>query len=114
MGSRRLRRYLLTIIALTSVIAVEDAAATFPGRDGSLLFSVYPSHATRGLGGLWSLAPDGRSLKLVSNASCSDYQGMQYSSDGRRIVYYGACGQGFDPGFEIFTMNADGTNRRLL
>lgn len=99
--------------------AVPGARATFPGHDGRLLFSVYPSPATRGLDGLWSLDPSGRNLTLVAKAdhsSCAGFDDMRYSPDGRRIAYYAFCPYS-TPGpssFVIYTMNADGTGRRAL
>lgn len=92
------------------------SGATFAGRNGVIAVTVYPSAATHGKGGLWSIDPASQKLKLIWNA-CLEYTGgMTYSPHGRRIAHVTACrNAGLPLEFaQIFTMNSDGTGRRLL
>jgi TolB protein len=60
---------------------------------------------------LWTMNWDGTGVTRLTNDSKDDWGG-DWSRDGRRIVY---CGGGLNnTGYEIFTMNADGSARRQL
>jgi Tol biopolymer transport system component len=112
------RLQIAAVLCLGLVLGLASpAGATFAGRNGAILFSVYPSKATRGRGGVWSINPTTRRLKFIlDDSSCPPTSGMRYSPDGRRIAYYGFC-QVPPHGFvvpEIFTMTSTGAHRRLL
>jgi hypothetical protein len=76
----------------------ESSEFTIGGRlaDGLVVFSDFPS------GGIWTANMDGSDLKRISDRG----NHPRWSPDGRKIV--------FTDGSNLFTINADGTDRRQL
>ena len=66
---------------------------------------------------LWTAASDGSGARRLSPQCCADENAASYSPDGRALVFGRAWGQVKDGQIqysEVYTMSADGTNRRRL
>jgi hypothetical protein len=80
-------------------LASSTALASFPGANGRIVY-------TTGTGATYevhTVLPDGRGDRVIAH----DGGGLTWSPNGRRLAFTG-------PGSNIFTMRADGSDRRQL
>ena len=98
---------------------VGPALAAFPGANGKIAFT----SDRDGISDIWAMSPNGGELVNLTPDSPSDEGLPNWRADGRKIVFSSdsnALGTnptpaGFDgPDFELFTMNADGSNVRQI
>ena len=101
---RTLRHTLLaTLAALTALIAATPAAATFPGRNGRLVYAAAD--------GIWTIRPDGTHARHVSAlAGATD---PAWSASGRRIAFAARTGEDLNS-YEIFAVRPDGSHLKRL
>jgi Tol biopolymer transport system component len=111
----------LAVICVAGLAAgVSPALGAFPGGNGKIVF-----HSDRGLGedlDIWTMNPDGSNRVNLTGGSPADDAFPNWSADGRKILFMSARetpGNPAPPGapepdFEIFVMNADGSNQRQI
>jgi TolB protein len=116
-----LTRFCLALAAAVAVlVAVAPAHATFPGRNGAIVYAQAGSSGGPGTiydtNGLYAALPRAGDPKTLIKCQLTDYvpQGCavtnfaspSYSPDGRRLV--------FDAGTRLAVVKADGSHLRLL
>jgi Tol biopolymer transport system component len=100
--------------------SVASALAAFPGDNGKIVF-----HSDRGLGDdldIWTMNPDGSNRVNLTDRSRGEDAFPNWSADGQKILFMSdreTPGNPVPPGapepdFEIFVMNADGSNQRQI
>ena len=119
--SHRFARAAAAALAVTALAAtgVAPAVAAFPGQNGKILFD---SERDGGDIDVWTMSPNGSSqVNLTANSAASDLH-ASWRPDGRKIVFMSdrrtprnPVPAGFPgPDFEIFVMNADGSNQTQI
>ena len=100
---------------------VSPALAAFPGDNGKIAFN-----SDRGLGDdldIWTMNPDGSNRVNLTAGSRGEDASPVWSADGQKILFISnretpgnPTPPGFSegPDFEIFVMNADGSNQRQI
>jgi TolB protein len=90
---------------LSFAVLAPAAQATFPGKNGRIVFSgvVSPPGPVRNQ--LWAIAPDGTGLTNLSNSASNDYE-PAVSADGRKIA--------FTRNDDLWVMNFDGSGQTRL
>jgi Tol biopolymer transport system component len=99
---RAFQRVALGAVLLASTI---PAHATFPGKNGRIAFVAGPD--------IYTMNPDGSDIKQLTNLGPDSRAFWEsWSPDGKQIVF----NQYRPPDFlgQLWLMNADGTNQRLL
>lgn len=105
---RRLGRVsLLPVLVLASGLAwAGPAQATFPGPDGRIAFGDFNT------GQLYSINPDGTSLRQLTNVPTGGFAGQpDWSPDARRIAFTGAVPNGEA---RLYVMDRDGSHPRRV
>jgi Tol biopolymer transport system component len=112
---RRLPCVLALVCVGAMATGVSPALAAFPGQNGKIAFD---SARDGDDSDVWSMNPDGSNpVNLTANAASEDFR-ASWRADGRKIVFMSdretplnSTPPGFPgPDFEIFVMNADGSN----
>ena len=111
---------ILTVVCLGGLTAgVSPVLAAFPGHNGKIAFD---SDRQGGDVDIWTMNPNGRRLVNLTAGSKATDGAANWRADGRRIAFMsdrktarnpdppGSRG----PDFEIFVMDADGSNPRQL
>jgi len=111
----------MAVVLASAVLALP--AASFPGRNGDLLFEVVPAQTPReafGGGPVHLVAMDvhgggSRDLGVVAGDEV-EFVEARYTPDGRRIVFLHAIDKPNSPEarYSLDLMNADGSRRRVL
>jgi Tol biopolymer transport system component len=99
---RAFHRFTLGALLLASTI---PASATFPGKDGRIAFVVGPD--------IFTMNPDGSEVRQLTNLGPDNGAFWEsWSPDGKQIVF----NEYRSPDFlgQLWLMNADGSNQRLL
>jgi Tol biopolymer transport system component len=117
----------LAIVAAACVgsltAGVGPALAAFPGANGAIAFvSDRPIPGQPSNDNIWTMRPDGRRLVNLTPSSPASDGNPNWRADGRKIVFESdretpenPVPSGFEsPDFEIFTMNADGSDVRQI
>jgi Tol biopolymer transport system component len=101
----RIRVALAFISLVSMLVLVAPANAAFPGVNGKIAF--YSNRS--GNNEIYTIDPDGNGLTQITNGSSVRGSGdPKWSPDGKKFVFHSATSEGF---FDVFTMNADGTNQ---
>lgn len=110
-------------LALTVLALSLPAAASFPGRNGSLLFEVVPAQLpSQAFGGgpvhLWAVSPTGgaaHDLGVVAGNEV-EFVDARYTPSGRRIVFLHEIDSPSESSarYSLDLMNAGGGDRRVL
>ena len=106
----------LTVVCVAALATgVSPALGAFPGENGKIVFD---SDRDGGDSDVWTMSPDGSNpVNLTANSAADDWR-ASWRADGRKIVFMSdretpsnPTPPGFPgPDFEIFVMNADGSN----
>ncbi len=97
----------LVLAATIAALALGTASATFPGhQNGRIAFGV---RAADGSANIFSINPDG-SAKRQLTTGAGNHLCAAYEPNGRQMLY---CAD-TSGAFEIWTMKANGTNRRQV
>jgi Tol biopolymer transport system component len=111
----RFLRVLTVVCVGVLATGVSPALGAFPGENGRIVFD---SERDGGDTDVWTMSPDGSNpVNLTANSTASD-QRPSWRADGQKIVFMSdretpsnPTPPGFPgPDFEIFVMNADGSN----
>ncbi len=92
-------------VGLLALVEIKPAEAAFPGANGRIVFQ---SNRDAGAGEIYSMKPDGSDMKRLTFTGSNTEPA--YSPDGSRIAFI----SGRDSQYEIYVMNANGTNQRRL
>ncbi len=116
-------KHVVAIVAAVCVgglaAGVGPALAAFPGANGKIAFA----SDRASISDIWAMSPNGGELVNLTPDSPADDGFPNWRADGRKIVFMSdsnALGTnptpaGLEgPDFELFTMNADGSNVRQL
>jgi Tol biopolymer transport system component len=118
---RAMSRFALVLPVLCAgglVAATTPALAAFPGQNGRIAFE----SDRQGNPDVWTMGPTGRDLRNLTKGSKAADGSANWSPDGRKIAFMsdrvtpdnpeprGKRG----PDFEIFVMNANGSNPRQI
>jgi len=95
-------------MVLLTVAAEPPAAATYDGQIGRIAYGAFVA-ADRTQADIWSVLPDGRALRQLTDAPGRDIC-PAYSANGKRIAF---CSDRTGS-FEIWVMNANGTEERQV
>jgi len=89
---------------LVALVCAAPASATFPGRNGRLVF-------VDGAGQIWTVVADGTGRTQLTNDAAYHYS-PRWSPDGTRIVFYRGVfdANGMVGSYEVWVMNADGSH----
>ncbi len=92
-------------VGLLALVEIKPAEAAFPGANGRIVFQ---SNRDAGAGEIYSMKPDGSDIKRMTFTG----QNVEpaYSPDGSRIAFISSR----DGEYDIYVMNADGSNQRRL
>jgi Tol biopolymer transport system component len=123
LAAARLKRVLAVVAAVCVgglAAGVGPALAAFPGQNGKIAFA--SDRAGNGNNDIWVMSPTGgKPVNLTPDSPAGD--GFpNWRADGRKIVFQSnretpgnPAPEGFEsPDFEIFTMNADGSDVRQI
>ena len=88
------------------MLGTSHAAATFPGDNGSIAFSVSTSHPRH----LFTIDPDGTNRTLLTPSTRRDSYAPAWSSDGSTLVFVSSR-RGPD---RLVTIGADGSGRTVV
>jgi Tol biopolymer transport system component len=108
----------LTLV-LTALFAV-PASATFPGQNGKIVYSSNLADPNGTARDLYRVNPDGTGVQrltgLTAPFSDGDEDKPAVSADGKTIalVFEAEAAPGEDERYDIYLVNRDGTNPRLL
>src|SRR5262249_3567645 len=105
MNSRKQQTWMVFVAGLLSIVLSLPAQATFPGKNGRIVFVQGPD--------IYTMNPDGSDVKQLTNLG--PYNGAfweSWSPDGKQIVF----NEYRSPDFlgQLWLMNAYGSNQRLL
>jgi TolB protein len=113
---RRRAALLLTVVAalvLASGVALivpkQQARAAFPGQEGKIAF-VSKRH---GSAEIYTMSSTGNNLRRLTNNSWPDYD-PAWSAGGEKIVFWRQVRSKNIRDYDLYTMNADGSNKRLI
>ena len=110
----RLMCVLPVVCVAALAMGVSPALGAFPGQNGKIVFD---SDRDGGDSDVWSMRPDGsKPVNLTANAASDEWR-ASWRADGRKIVFMSdretpsnPTPPGFPgPDYEIFVMNADGS-----
>src|SRR4028119_794612 len=88
-------------------VALQPAEAAFPGKNGKIAFS---SHRDTDYE-IYSINPDGSDPTNVTNNLLNDRKAT-WSPDGTKVAFVShRAGQFYPPKNDIYTMDADGSDR---
>ena len=98
---------------------VSSALAAFPGHNGRIAFD---SDRQGGDSDIWTMRPNGSGLVNLTSDSKGSDEAANWRADGRKIVFMSDVETPSNPtpdgsegpDFEIFAMDADGSNRTQL
>jgi Tol biopolymer transport system component len=98
----------VALVAGAVLVVASPASATFPGRNGKIVFA----SAISGHNQIYVMEPDGSDVTQLTNGPADD-RGPAWSADGKRIVFVRrpAVKGATD---DIWVMNADGTGQTQL
>ena len=101
----------MTVLAATTLLALSvmsPSGATYEGQVGRLAFGAFvATDLTQG--DIWSVKPDGRALRQLTNAAGLDIC-PAYSADGKHIAF---CSNRTGA-YEIWVMDANGKDERQI
>ena len=98
----------LTTTTLLALGAMSPAGATYEGQEGRIAFGAFVA-TDRTQGDIWSVRPDGRALRQLTDAAGLDIC-PAYSADGKRIAF---CSNRTGA-YEIWVMDANGKDERQV
>ena len=121
LAAARLKRVLVVVAAVCVgglAAGVGPALAAFPGANGKIAFASNRA----GNPDIWVMSPTGRNPVNLTPSSPAFDRFPNWRADGRKIVFESnletpgnPAPEGFEsPDFEIFTINADGSNRTQI
>ncbi|MGI8692125.1 MAG: TolB family protein, partial [Geodermatophilaceae bacterium] len=107
MSSRLGRVFLLAVlVGVTGGVWAGPAQASFPGPGGRIAFADFNT------GQLYSINPDGTSLRQLTNVPTGGFAGQpDWSPDARRIAFTGAVPNGEA---RLYVMDRDGSHPRRV
>jgi len=95
-------RVLTILIVLATIAWVVPANATFPGKNGRIVFNLPPD--------VYTMNPDGSDVRQLTTYSDGTFiDAPAYSPDGKQIVFV-VLPQGNSLEGQLWVMNADGSN----
>jgi Tol biopolymer transport system component len=113
----------LVVICLGGLATgVAPALGAFPGDNGKIAFDRFPEGGDPGNPDIWTMSPSGgNEVNLTANSPAFDGR-TSWRADGQKIAFMSdretltnPVPPGFaGPDFEIFVMNADGSNQRQI
>jgi Tol biopolymer transport system component len=94
---------------LVAAVAAMPAGATFPGKNGPIAYSFFPGATNSGADNfeLYTIVPGEEPMALPPQNPRKD-NWPDWSPDGSKIVWWH---QGLAGNFDVYVMNADGTNQ---
>ena len=92
--------------SLVALASAQSSPATFKGQNGRLVYQAQVGAHTQ----LFTIKPDGTGARQITRFTDSDAAWAAWSPDGTRIAFE----RDFANHAAIYTMNAHGTNHRLL
>ena len=97
-----------TVLAAVILVLPSPSLASFSGQNGRVFYEQE--------GDIWSVNPDGSGAVDLTLGNTGSEQRPSPSSDGRHVVYQAFSGEGWyvGHGWNIFSMNADGSNQVQL
>jgi Tol biopolymer transport system component len=101
------------LVSTACLVATENTAqAAFPGNNGRIAFANSRDGSDSEI---YTVSPKGGDLRRLTRNTAEDW-GPAFSPDGKKIVFYSAEVNTDDPDldFDIYVMNADGSNRTLV
>jgi Tol biopolymer transport system component len=104
----------LTIVCLLGLAtAVSPALGAFPGENGKIAFF---SDRQGGDFDIWTMDPDGGGLANLTAKSKADDLSAGWRADGRKLAFVSDRVTATNPegDYEIFVMNADGSQQRQI
>jgi Tol biopolymer transport system component len=109
----RRKLYLPVLIAAAVAVACavalsavsEKAEATFPGKNGRIVYASYDRPFPKGDSEIYTINPDGSGKTQLTNNDRDDID-PAYSPDGKKIVYAGEVGP--KGNYELYTIGARG------
>jgi Tol biopolymer transport system component len=101
-----MRRLVLPAVILVTGICVAASQATYPGKNGLILYQANAGAHVQ----LFTVRPDGGGAHQLTHFTDSDAVHASWSRDGSMIAFE----RDYQSKAVIYTMNADGTNMRLL
>jgi Tol biopolymer transport system component len=99
-------RGLLVSALIVGLAATSTAHAAFPGANGKIYFT----RAHDDQSDIWSMNPDGTQRENLTATPDVNESSPAASADGERIAFVAYT----DPGWALFTIDRDGTNRTRL
>jgi len=94
----------MLVLMLLVVGEVRPAEATFPGKNGDIVYVGYDGKDYE----IYKIAPDLVDGWRLTNNNTNEFD-PSYSPDGKKIAYQGSDGSDY----EIFTINSDGSSGRV-
>jgi Tol biopolymer transport system component len=107
-----MRRYMSSVVAVLVLAAASPAAATFPGKNGALVFSGVDaaSHTVQ----VYRMPPGGLvPTQLTAPSGAVANECPSWSADGR-LIYFDSLDRSTTNPAHIFRMNASGGSRTLV
>ena len=109
---------MMVIVSAGSLIQLQPASATFPGKNGKIAFSRNVGATTRQIQyEIFTVNPDGSGLTQLTFTGLRVFNSEpRWSADGMKIVFVSnrVTAADADGNYEIWTMNADGSGQTQL
>ena len=106
----------LLCAACALLVSATPAHATFPGKNGKIVFTHFPDADDESKSDIYTVSPNGRHLLNLTPDSLAADDFASWSADGRMIAFWSTRTGPDNPtgDQEIFVMNANGSGLRQV